>query len=132
MRAAIVVPAGLAIGLKVFGLPEMGLFAAFGAVALLVFVDFGGTPGEEAAEKVAGPRDVPVHPLEVGHERLPVHLPGPDGLRERVVGGSPTAGQDDVFIESLHPRGEAGRVQRVGLRCISLNGGVHGRCFLVA
>src|ERR1700712_5502391 len=44
VRAAIVVPAGLAIGLKVFDLPEMGLFAAFGAVALLVFVDFGGTP----------------------------------------------------------------------------------------
>jgi uncharacterized membrane protein YccC len=44
VRAAIVVPAGLALGLKVFDLPEMGLFAAFGAVALLVFVDFGGTP----------------------------------------------------------------------------------------
>jgi uncharacterized membrane protein YccC len=42
VRAAIVVPAGLAIGLKVFDLPEMGLFAAFGAVALLVFVDFAG------------------------------------------------------------------------------------------
>jgi uncharacterized membrane protein YccC len=42
VRAAIVVPAGLAVGLKAFELPEMGLFAAFGAVALLVFVDFGG------------------------------------------------------------------------------------------
>jgi peroxiredoxin/uncharacterized membrane protein YgaE (UPF0421/DUF939 family) len=41
-RAAIAVPAGLALGLKVFDLPEMGLFAAFGSVALLVFVDFGG------------------------------------------------------------------------------------------
>jgi uncharacterized membrane protein YccC len=43
VRAAIVVPAAFAIGLEVFGLPQMALFAAFGSIGMLVFVDFGGT-----------------------------------------------------------------------------------------
>jgi len=43
IRAAIVVPAAFAIGLKVFGVPQMALFGAFGSIGMLVFVDFGGT-----------------------------------------------------------------------------------------
>jgi uncharacterized membrane protein YccC len=43
LRAAIVVPAAFAIGLKVFELPQMALFGAFGSIGMLVFVDFGGT-----------------------------------------------------------------------------------------
>jgi uncharacterized membrane protein YccC len=46
IRAAIVVPAAFAIGLKVFDLPQMALFGAFGSIGFLVFVDFGGTPRE--------------------------------------------------------------------------------------
>src|ERR1700760_4793482 len=44
VRAAIVVPSAFAIGLKLFELPQMGLFGAFGSIGMLVFVDFGGTP----------------------------------------------------------------------------------------
>jgi uncharacterized membrane protein YccC len=43
VRAAIVVPTAFALGLKVFELPQMALFAAFGSIGFLVFVDFGGT-----------------------------------------------------------------------------------------
>lgn len=43
IRAAIVVPAAFAISLEVLGLAEMALFAGFGSIALLVFVDFGGS-----------------------------------------------------------------------------------------
>ncbi|HXF30185.1 MAG TPA: FUSC family protein [Solirubrobacterales bacterium] len=43
VRAAIVVPLAFVIGLKVFDLPQMGLFGAFGSIGMLVFVDFGGT-----------------------------------------------------------------------------------------
>ncbi|MCW2979438.1 MAG: protein of unknown function YccS/YhfK [Solirubrobacterales bacterium] len=43
VRAAIVVPAAFAIGLKVFELPQMALFAAFGSLGMLLFVDFAGT-----------------------------------------------------------------------------------------
>jgi uncharacterized membrane protein YccC len=46
VRAAIVVPGAFAIGLEVFDLPQMALFAAFGAIGMLVFVDFGGTRQE--------------------------------------------------------------------------------------
>jgi uncharacterized membrane protein YccC len=46
VRAAIVVPASFAIGLEVFDLPQMALFAAFGSIGMLVFVDFGGTRRE--------------------------------------------------------------------------------------
>jgi uncharacterized membrane protein YccC len=42
IRTAIAVPAALAIGLKVFDQPQMGLIGAFGCLGLLVFVDFGG------------------------------------------------------------------------------------------
>ncbi len=43
VRAAIVVPAAFAIGLKVFELPQMALFGAFGSIGMLLFVDFSGT-----------------------------------------------------------------------------------------
>ncbi|HTT95345.1 MAG TPA: FUSC family protein [Solirubrobacterales bacterium] len=43
VRAAIVVPVAFALGLKVFALPQMALFGAFGSIGMLVFVDFGGT-----------------------------------------------------------------------------------------
>jgi uncharacterized membrane protein YccC len=43
VRAAIVVPAAFAIGLKVFELPQMALFGAFGSLGMLLFVDFAGT-----------------------------------------------------------------------------------------
>jgi uncharacterized membrane protein YccC len=43
IRAAIVVPVAFVLGLKVFGLPQMALFGAFGSIGMLVFVDFGGT-----------------------------------------------------------------------------------------
>jgi hypothetical protein len=43
IRAAIVVPTAFVLGLKVFGLPQMALFGAFGSIGMLVFVDFGGT-----------------------------------------------------------------------------------------
>ncbi|MBN9623568.1 MAG: FUSC family protein [Actinobacteria bacterium] len=43
VRAAIVVPATFALGLKAFDLPQMALFGAFGSIGFLVFVDFGGT-----------------------------------------------------------------------------------------
>jgi uncharacterized membrane protein YccC len=43
IRAAIVVPAAFAIGLKVFDQPQMALFGAFGSIGFLVFVDFGGS-----------------------------------------------------------------------------------------
>jgi uncharacterized membrane protein YccC len=46
VRAAIVVPAAFAIGLKVAGLPQMALFGAFGSIGMLIFVDFGGTRRE--------------------------------------------------------------------------------------
>jgi len=53
VRAAIVVPAAFAVGLEVFGLPQMALFAAFGAVGFLIFVDFGGTRAVRFAAYVA-------------------------------------------------------------------------------
>jgi uncharacterized membrane protein YccC len=43
VRAAIAVPSAFAIGLEVLELPQMALFAAFGSIGLLLFVDFGGT-----------------------------------------------------------------------------------------
>ena len=42
-RAAIVVPALFAIGDEVIGNPTTAIFAAFGSLAMLVFVDFGGS-----------------------------------------------------------------------------------------
>lgn len=42
LRAAIVMPLAFALSLEVFGLKQMALFAAFGSMALLVFVDFAG------------------------------------------------------------------------------------------
>ncbi|HTR74232.1 MAG TPA: FUSC family protein [Solirubrobacterales bacterium] len=46
VRAAIVVPAAFAVGLKVFDQPQIALFGAFGSIGMLVFVDFGGTRRE--------------------------------------------------------------------------------------
>jgi uncharacterized membrane protein YccC len=46
LRAAIVVPSAFAFSLVVIGDKQMSLFAAFGSVALLVFVDFGGSRRE--------------------------------------------------------------------------------------
>jgi uncharacterized membrane protein YccC len=43
VRAAIVVPSAFVLGLKVFDLPQMALFGAFGSIGMLIFVDFGGT-----------------------------------------------------------------------------------------
>ena len=43
IRAALDVLAAFAIGLKVFDLPQMALFGAFGSIGMLLFVDFGGT-----------------------------------------------------------------------------------------
>jgi uncharacterized membrane protein YccC len=43
LRAAIVVPVAFAFSLSVVGSDPMALFAAFGSMALLVFVDFGGS-----------------------------------------------------------------------------------------
>lgn len=45
VRAALVVPAAFALGLVVIDRPQTALFAAFGSMAMLVFVDFGGPPG---------------------------------------------------------------------------------------
>jgi uncharacterized membrane protein YccC len=42
IRAAIVAPAVFAFGLEVLDSPELALFAGFGSLALIVFVDFGG------------------------------------------------------------------------------------------
>jgi len=42
LRAAIVMPVAFALSLAVLGVKQMALFAAFGSLALLVFVDFGG------------------------------------------------------------------------------------------
>lgn len=46
VRAAIVMPAAFALSLVVVDDKQMALFAAFGSMSLLVFVDFGGTPAE--------------------------------------------------------------------------------------
>jgi uncharacterized membrane protein YccC len=43
LRPAIVVPFAVAIALEIVGDKEMAVFAAFGSMALLVFVDFGGS-----------------------------------------------------------------------------------------
>jgi len=43
VRAAIVVPLAFVLSLEVIDSKQMALFAAFGSVALLVFVDFGGS-----------------------------------------------------------------------------------------
>lgn len=44
VRTALVVPSAFALGLVVLDRPQTALFAAFGAMAMLVFVDFGGPP----------------------------------------------------------------------------------------
>ena len=43
LRAAIVQPLSFAVALHLFDSPGMALFAAFGPMALMVFVQFGGT-----------------------------------------------------------------------------------------
>jgi uncharacterized membrane protein YccC len=44
LRAAVVMPLAFALSLVVIDDEQMALFAAFGSMALLVFVDFGGSP----------------------------------------------------------------------------------------
>lgn len=44
VRAGLVVPVAFALGLEVLDRPQTALFAAFGSMAMLVFVDFGGPP----------------------------------------------------------------------------------------
>jgi uncharacterized membrane protein YccC len=46
LRAAIVVPVAFAVTLVGIGSKQMALFAAFGGMAMLAFVDFGGSRGE--------------------------------------------------------------------------------------
>ena len=57
-RTAIIMPAMFAVGDKVIGNPQSALFAAFGSVAMLLLVDFGGSMAErlqaQAALAVAG------------------------------------------------------------------------------
>ncbi len=52
-RAAIVAPALFAIGDKVIGNPMTAIFSAFGSLAMLVFVDFGGSMRERIEAHVA-------------------------------------------------------------------------------
>src|SRR5687767_938172 len=42
LRVALVMPLSFALALHVFEAPKMALFAAFGPMALMVFVQFGG------------------------------------------------------------------------------------------
>jgi len=42
VRAAVVVPSAFAIGDVVLANPNAGLFAAFGSIGMLIFVDFSG------------------------------------------------------------------------------------------
>lgn len=51
-RAAIVMPGSFALCLKVIGNPAMAAFAAFGAMATLVLVDFRGTIADRARSQV--------------------------------------------------------------------------------
>jgi uncharacterized membrane protein YccC len=44
LRAGVVVPLAFALALVAIGSKQMALFAAFGSMSLLVFVDFGGAP----------------------------------------------------------------------------------------
>lgn len=44
VRAGLVVPVAFALGLVVIDRPQTALFAAFGSMGMLVFVDFGGPP----------------------------------------------------------------------------------------
>ena len=43
-RAAVVMPAVFAFADKVIGQPQTSIFAAFGSLAMLVFVEFAGPP----------------------------------------------------------------------------------------
>ncbi|HEY4701703.1 MAG TPA: hypothetical protein VIH64_07430, partial [Streptosporangiaceae bacterium] len=52
-RSAIVMPALLALSVKVIGNPVMATFAAFGSLAMLLFVAFGGRMRERLPDQVA-------------------------------------------------------------------------------
>jgi uncharacterized membrane protein YccC len=66
-RTAIVMPALFAVGDKVIGNPTLALFAAFGSIAMLLLVDFGGTMRErllaELGLAVVGAVFIPVATL---------------------------------------------------------------------
>jgi uncharacterized membrane protein YccC len=53
VRAAIIMPGSFALCLKVIGNPAMAAFAAFGAIATLVLVDFRGTIGDRARSQIS-------------------------------------------------------------------------------
>jgi uncharacterized membrane protein YccC len=52
-RTAIVMPAMFALGAEVLDNPELATFAAFGSVAMLLLVDFGGSVGDRVQAHVA-------------------------------------------------------------------------------
>ena len=52
-RSAIIMPALLALSVKVIGNPVMATFAAFGSLAMLLFVAFGGRMRERLPDQVA-------------------------------------------------------------------------------
>jgi uncharacterized membrane protein YccC len=52
-RTAIIMPAMFALGDKVIGNPQVALFAAFGSVAMLLLVDFGGSMAERLQAQAA-------------------------------------------------------------------------------
>ncbi len=52
-RAAIVMPGVFAVAEKVIGNPTVAIFSAFGALAMLLFVDFGGSMGERVAAQAS-------------------------------------------------------------------------------
>src|SRR6201994_994359 len=52
-RAAIFMPALLALSVKVIGNPVMATFAAFGSLSMLLFVAFGGRMRERLSDQIA-------------------------------------------------------------------------------
>src|ERR1700753_884569 len=52
-RAAIFMPALLALTIKVIGNPDMATFAAFGSLSMMLFVAFGGRMRERLPDQVA-------------------------------------------------------------------------------
>ncbi|HEX4659086.1 MAG TPA: hypothetical protein VH307_16985 [Streptosporangiaceae bacterium] len=49
--AAIIMPAMFALGHKVIGDPQLAAFAAFGSLAMLLLVDFGGRNGSRRRQR---------------------------------------------------------------------------------
>lgn len=53
VRMAVVVPVALGIGVLISSDPQLGIFASFGAVAFMLFVDFPGSPSARWAANLA-------------------------------------------------------------------------------